>query len=150
MALASSRIDFIQVNSLQHDHGQSVFFKTSSHYCILLLVCLLSAAPLCRDFTPCLPSLSLICFLIYNQCLRNRYRCSTTNWKPFDGILVEERPRRYDDDEGKSGASEGDEYGKLDVLQEISDEEGDSLVDRQRVSKSVAQWHCFPPQDFFL
>lgn len=73
--------------------------------------------------------LSSICFLVYNQCLRDRYRRTTANWKPFDRVLVEEGPGRHDDHEGQGGASEAYEHGELDVLQEVSDEEGDALVE---------------------
>lgn len=72
--------------------------------------------------------LSSICILVYNQCLRDRYRRTAANWKPFDRVLVEEGPGRHDDHKGQGGASEAYEHGELDVLQEVSDEEGGALV----------------------
>lgn len=42
-------------------------------------------------------------------------------------MLVEEGPRRDDGDEGKGGAAEAKPDGELDVLEEVSDEEGNCL-----------------------
>lgn len=66
-------------------------------------------------------------FLIYNQIVWNRSSCSTTDRKPPDRVLVVERPWRNDGDERKGGTSEADVDGKLDILQEVADEEGDGL-----------------------
>lgn len=42
-------------------------------------------------------------------------------------MSVEERPGRDNEDEGCGGAREANVDGELDVLQEVADEEGDSL-----------------------
>jgi hypothetical protein len=92
--------------------------------------------------TPCLPEyrvpnffrllvladLSSYCFLIYDKILWNRNCwCSSTDWKPFDGVLVVKGPWGDYGEERESGATESDVNRELDVLQEVSDEEGDGL-----------------------
>lgn len=42
-------------------------------------------------------------------------------------MLVVERPGRNDNQECEGSASEGDEDGELDVLQEVTDDERDGL-----------------------
>lgn len=76
-------------------------------------------------------ALSSYCFLIYDKILWNRNCCcSPTDWKPCDRVLVVKRPRRDNREERERGAAESNVDGELDVLQEVSDEEGDDLDGR--------------------
>jgi hypothetical protein len=79
-----------------------------------------------QQFVPV--TLSSYHILIYDKSLWNRNCCcSSADWKPFDRILVVERPRGNDGEECECGAAKSDVDSKLDVLQEVSDEEGDGL-----------------------
>lgn len=67
-------------------------------------------------------------FLIYDKILWNRNCCcSSADWKPLDRILVVERPRGNNREKSECGAAESDVDSELDVLQEVSDDEGDDL-----------------------
>lgn len=67
-------------------------------------------------------------FLVYDKIVRNRNCCcSPANWKPFDRILVVERPGGDDREERERGAAKCNVDGELDVLQKVPDEEGDDL-----------------------
>lgn len=46
---------------------------------------------------------------------------------PFYGVSVEEGPGRDNEDEDGGGAAEAEVHGELDVLEEITDEEGNGL-----------------------
>lgn len=73
-------------------------------------------------------ALSSYRFLIYHKILRNgNCCCSSANWKPFDRILVVKGPRGDDGEESERGPAKSNVDGELDVLQEVSDEEGDDL-----------------------
>ena len=74
-----------------------------------------------------MPHVSSNSLLIYDQILRDRNSCSSPDRKPFEGILVVERPWGNYGDEGKGGSSESDVDGELDILQEVADQEGDGL-----------------------
>lgn len=67
-------------------------------------------------------------FLIYHEIPWNRHCCcSSTDWKPSDRILVVKGPGRYNREERERGASECNVDCELDVLQKVSDKEGDDL-----------------------
>jgi len=61
-------------------------------------------------------------------------RYPTSHWQPFYGILVEERPWWNDDHKSKGSTAKGNPHSKLDVLEEITDEEGDNLLRYEFVS----------------
>jgi hypothetical protein len=48
-------------------------------------------------------------------------------WQPVLWVLVVERPRRDDDEEGEGGAGKPNVQRQADVLCEVADEEGDNL-----------------------
>lgn len=82
-----------------------------------------------KQFAPM--ALSSYRFLIYDKILRNRNRCcSPADWKPFDGILVVEWPGRNNREERERGATKPNVDGELDVLEKVSNEEGDDLDGR--------------------
>lgn len=77
-------------------------------------------------------------FLIYHKIPRNRNCCcSPADWKPFDRILVVKGPGRDNGEERERGTTKSNVDGELDVLQEVSDEEGDDLEWRD-VRRAVA------------
>jgi hypothetical protein len=53
-------------------------------------------------------------------------RCAACR-QPALGVLVEERPRWHDDEEGENGAGEAHVQRQADVLCEVADKEGDDL-----------------------
>lgn len=56
-------------------------------------------------------------FLIYDKVLWDRNCCcSSADWKPFDRVLVVERPRGNDREERECGATKSNVNGELDVL----------------------------------
>lgn len=54
-------------------------------------------------------------------------------------MLVEEGPRWDDGEEGQCRAAERNVDSQLDILQEIADDEGESLVQTMLVSKCNAE-----------
>ena len=52
----------------------------------------------------------------------------TTNRQPLDGVLIEEGPRRNNDEEGKGCAGEANLECERNILCEESDDKGDGLV----------------------
>lgn len=85
------------------------------------------------DKQPAVPiALSSYRFLIYDKILWDRNCCcSPADWKPFDRILVVKGPRGDDRKEGERSTAKSNVDGQLDVLQEVSDEEGDDLDGRR-------------------
>lgn len=67
------------------------------------------------------------CLLVYHQILWHRNSWSATHWKPSNRVFLEEGPGGDDDQECESGAAEGNIDGKLDILEDVTDNEGDEL-----------------------
>lgn len=81
-------------------------------------------------------ALSSYRFFIYDKILWNRICCcSPADWKPFDRVFVVEGPRGDDREEGECGATKSDVDSELDVLQEVSDEEGNSAHNAQEYGR---------------
>lgn len=77
-------------------------------------------------------ALSSYCFLIYDKVLWDRNCCcSPADRKPLHRILVVKGPRWDNREERERGAAKSNVDGELDVLQEVSDEEGDDLDGRR-------------------
>lgn len=62
--------------------------------------------------------------------------CSTSDREPLDWVLVEERPRRNNGDEGQSCAGQTYLERECDILCEETDEEGDDL---NHISRAVLE-----------
>lgn len=90
------------------------------------LPCPCTRAVVTWNFAAC-ESVSTKTFLVDDDILG--YCCCSTssNRQPLDGIPLVERPRGDNDDEGKSGATERNEKGELDILEDVSHYERDRL-----------------------
>lgn len=67
-------------------------------------------------------------------------------WQPALRILVEERPRGNDDEEGESGSCKSNVESQADVLAHVAHEESDDLIRTMSLVMIMMQWALYVHQ----